>query len=131
MQIGLNISRDQRSLIFNWNESNHIPNVVPIEIGANVSSGFMLIAHMLKASTGTSGRSTTNVGSTKKDTRNVVNLANARIPKYTMNVLFLRVIAYSLGRNRIGWLSGTGEGTTHLNVMKMSEKNKKKAIKTI
>ena len=109
MQIGLNVLHDQRYSTFNWNEHNHVPNVVPIDIGANMILGFMLIAHMLKASTGTMGRFTTNVGSTKNDTMNIVNLANARIPKYTTSVLFLRVIAYSLGRNRIGWSSGTGE----------------------
>ena len=82
--------------------------MVPIDIGANISLRFRLIAHMLKASTGTTGRLAANVGSTKNDTMNVVNLANARIPKYTTSVLLLKVIAYNLGRNRIGWLSGTG-----------------------
>ena len=71
--------------------------------------GLMWNAHMLKASTGTTGRPTTNVGSTKNDTMNIVNLANARTPKYTTSLLFLKVIAYSLGRNHIGWLGGTGE----------------------
>ena len=73
-----------------------------------MSWGITKIEHMLKASTGTTGRFTTNVGSTKNDTMNIVNLANARTPKYTTSV-FLEVIAYSLGRNRIRCSSGTGE----------------------
>ena len=64
---------------------------------------------MLKVSIGTTGKSTTSVVPTKNDTTNIVNLADARVPKYNASVLFFEVIAYSLGRDRISWSSGTGE----------------------
>ena len=93
----------------NWNERNHTPNMVPIEIGTNVSRGSTAIAHKLKASTGTRGKRTTNRGSTKDDRRSIVNLATARVPKYSARMLFLEVIAYILGLNRISWSSGADE----------------------
>ena len=63
------------------------------------------VAHVLKASIGTGGSSKNVGGLEKANTRAVVNLANARVPKYAARTLFLRVIAYTLGRGRIGWVS--------------------------
>lgn len=82
-------------------ESNDIPNPVAIESGINMNSRFTEAAHMLKASTGIRGRSTKTGGLAKDIATGIVILANARVPKYAASILFLEVIAYILGRNRI------------------------------
>ena len=67
------------------------------------------MAHILRASIGTRG-SSTNVGGLRKvNTNVVVNLANVRVPKYAARILFLKVIAYNLGRGYIGWIGRTND----------------------
>jgi len=47
-----------------------------------------------------------NVGGLKKAVASAIdNLANVRVPQYTARILFLKVIAYTLGLGRIGWFS--------------------------
>lgn len=84
----------------------------------------------LKASIGIGGRSTNATGREKADASDTASLANARVPKYTARILFLKVIAYTLSRGRISW-SGDRISTAYLNVMKMSEENKENMVKTI
>jgi len=81
-----------------------VPNAVPNDLGTSMSRRSTAVAHILNASIGT-GRSSTNVGGSRKaDTIVVTNLANARVPKYAPRILFLKVIAYTLGRGLIGWI---------------------------
>ena len=37
----------------------------------------------------------------KDDARDMINLANTRVPKYAVIILLLEVIAHTLGQNRI------------------------------
>ena len=63
------------------------------------------MGHILKASIG-SGRNSANSGGLRKaDTSAITNLANVRDPKYAARILFLKVIAYTLGRGYIGWIA--------------------------
>jgi len=45
----------------------------------------------------------------KADASQTPNLANIRVPKYARSILFLKVIAYILRRNRVSWLNDTGK----------------------
>ena len=63
-----------------------------------------MIVHELKASTGIGGGDMTTGDLENVDENVVVNLANARVPRYTTSILFLKLIAYTLGWNRIRWL---------------------------
>lgn len=85
----------------NWNEHDHAPNTVPIEFGANMNLRFIVIPHKLEAFIGSEWRSTKTGRWTKAGARDISDLANARVPKYTASILFLEVIAYILGRNHI------------------------------
>jgi len=72
--------------------------MVPIEFGINMRWRLILIGHKLKVSIGIGGR-VIIVGRLKKAvTRCMVVLANIRITKYTVSILFLEVIAYILER---------------------------------
>jgi len=64
-------------------------------------------------------------GRRKVDTRVMVNLVNARVPKYIATNLFLRVIAYTLRQNRIGQFGGQRHTRTYLITMKKSEEVKR------
>ena len=105
-------------------QRNDVPNAVPNELGMTMSRGFTTVAQILKASIGTGGNSTNVGGLRKADTSVIANLANARVPKYAARILFLKVIAYTLGWGRVGWIGGWRQ-TTHLNTMNISEETKK------
>ena len=85
-------------------QRSDVPNAVPNELGISKSRMSTSIAQILKASIGTGGSSTNVGGLTKINTNVVVNLANVRVPKYAARILFLKVIAYSLGRGHVGWI---------------------------
>ena len=56
--------------------------------------------HKRKASTRIGGKDLNAGGLKKTDTRIAANLANARVPKYTANIFFLELIAYTLTQSR-------------------------------
>ena len=113
-----------RTLCGDPRRCSDVPNTVPNELGIRMSWRSTAIAHILKASIGTGG-SSTNVGVLRKAvTSATVNLTNVRAPKYAARILFLKVIAYTLGRGRIGWIVIWSQ-TTHLNKMNTSEESKK------
>ena len=68
-------------------------------------------------------------GWVKDDASDTINLADARIPKYAAMALFLNVIAYTLRRNLTIRLRDK-INEAHLNVMKISEEDKKNMVKT-
>ena len=70
---------------------------------------FIVIPHKLEAFIGSERRSTKTGRWTKAGARDMIDLANARVPKYTASILFLEVIAYILGRNHISRSTGTGK----------------------
>ena len=95
-------SRGSRSVIPAFhvndrNECNYVPNAVPIEFGINISWRSMLTSHKLKGSIGTRGRAVIFGGLIKAVTKGEAILVNIRAPRYTASVLFLKVIAYTLG----------------------------------
>jgi len=86
-------------------------NAVAIEFGANLNWRSETVAHRWVASTGIEGK-VIIVGALMSEVASAtVNLANARVPKYAANNFFPEVIAYIL------------------NVMNMSDENKKNMIK--
>ena len=108
------------------NQRSDAPNAAPNELGTNMSRRSTTIAHILKASTGI-GRNSTNVGGlTKAVASAIANLANVRVPKYTARILFLKVIAYTLGRGRIGWRSdfGTNDTPQHDEYIRRKQENR-------
>ena len=68
---------------------------------------FIVIPHKLEAFIGSEWRSTKTGRWTKAGARDISDLANARVPKYTASILFLEVIAYILGRNHISQSTDT------------------------
>ena len=108
----------------------HSPNAVPIALGTNLNWRFGTTGQKLKGSIGIGGSSANATGRAKDDASDTANLVNARVPKYTARILFLKVIAYTLGRTRISRLRDK-INTAYLNVMKMSEENKENMVKTI
>ena len=76
-------------------------------------------AHILKTSSGIGGSPRGATGR-KNSTSDTPSLVNARAPKYAATILFLAVIAYILGRNRISQLRDKIVAA-YLNPMKTSE----------
>ena len=70
---------------------------MPIEFGTVVYRRFITIAHRSKASIGY-GKMSAVIGCLTKDNmRDMINLADSRVPKYTASILLLRATAYTLG----------------------------------
>ena len=79
-----------------WNEHDYSPNTVASVNGTNLNLNCGIMRHRLKVSIGIGGRSKTPTGLARGDARDMANLVNARVPKYTATNLFRRVSAYTL-----------------------------------
>jgi len=101
---------------------------VLIAIGADLKGRRETTLHKLKTSRGIGGRSKF-VTCWRKDARDTANLVNAKVPKYTARILFLRVIPYILRRNRISQ-SEDKTNAAYLNAIKTSEDVKENEIKS-
>ena len=104
--------------------------MVPIALGINLNWRCGTTGQKLKASIGIGGRTKNVTGLTKDDASDTTNLANARVPRYTARILFPKVIAYTLRRNRISRLRGK-INAVYLSAMKMSEVDKENVVKTV